>query len=642
MEGRHQTHVSTLEVLGVAEAEGDPSFQGVSLTKGRFGLLVGSVSLPRMGVWQTYLSVSNRLTGKDSSGAEADSVTIKMGPSLTRLTTVSTCYNKTNPDTGAVLWDVHFVFKGDELCYRFEFRSTREEQDAHMTVQTGVYQERHLPPLECMDDEGKRFRSSVVAELKMEEAQGKHRLANLIEELQRAEGSNSAVWDSDVINHYRQRYERSVFLKLIRAEVLLERTRVEASRSHASSTDHRPEYAGLSAEKEELLKRSREAYCARKTQSQGRVVSAGMAMVGKRLDVYEPSSNKRNKVAVEGGARADVRHELQEAGVPVGLHGEQARLAKDKDAALQSVLHSASDEGLVLLKRAEVHASVNAHVLEEVNAFRQEQTLEEAKRGQEKDDLAEQAQLKSAVEGAKEALTIARRQQVQLARERTLQQARFSPAKWALVCTPSTACEHLRCKAWGGPHGKGVRCLLCGKELTLLHLEESQKKGYGSGGDAWLDEAAQRHRKDGELGLRQSSDKARVERERLRLEKERREVELQEVYFYDFTYLRVLYDMDMRHKAVLKEAGKVRQGEEELDAVVLQPAQDERARREAEGLLIHEAKLDVDSLEHAQRPTPTFRAQDEARKAAYEEMKFVMNRIAHFQLRIAGTVYRVG
>ena len=44
-------------------------------------------------------------------------------------------------------------------------------------------------------------------------------------------------------------------------------------------------------------------------------------------------------------------------------------------------------------------------------------------------------------------------------------------------------CEHLHCKAWGDCYGKGVRCITCGKEITMTHEEEAQQKGLGSGDD---------------------------------------------------------------------------------------------------------------------------------------------------------------
>lgn len=119
--------------------------------------------------------------------------------------------------------------------------------------------------------------------------------------------------------------------------------------------------------------------------------------------------------------------------------------------------------------------------------------------------------------------------------------------------------------------GEGVRCMSCGKELTELFNEESQVLGYGSGCDPKLYADINRHRHD-EASFRADSSAhlLRVESERVRLEKERRVMEEDELYFYDFADLRVIYEFDQRHATAIKKSGTFRQGlqwtDRELDA----------------------------------------------------------------------------
>lgn len=130
----------------------------------------------------------------------------------------------------------------------------------------------------------------------------------------------------------------------------------------------------------------------------------------------------------------------------------------------------------------------------------------------------------------------------------------------------------------------------CSKELTRLHLEESQFKGYGSGCSPAFYEAVERHRLNEQSFRFTSSEQlATIEEERVRLEKERRIMDVDEVYFYDYHQLRVLHDFDKRHN--LHET----------------PSKSSKALRTS-----HIKDGDVEE----ERP-PTFRAEDERRKAQF-------------------------
>lgn len=141
-----------------------------------------------------------------------------------------------------------------------------------------------------------------------------------------------------------------------------------------------------------------------------------------------------------------------------------------------------------------------------------------------------------------------------------LTKVKFDPAIFKKAAPLAANCEHLKTKAWGDKYSKGVKCLMCGKELSQLDKEESQVYGYGSGADTWLVDAVRRHR-DNEASFRftKSEEITRVEVERRRLEKERREMEEQEGFFYDFQDLKIVYEFDQRHAKTIKRAGVFRQ-----------------------------------------------------------------------------------
>ena len=58
--------------------------------------------------------------------------------------------------------------------------------------------------------------------MRIDEQQGKFRETKLLEELVSIEESTSRWWDSDIVSKVPQRYERDYFLRILKAEILLE------------------------------------------------------------------------------------------------------------------------------------------------------------------------------------------------------------------------------------------------------------------------------------------------------------------------------------------------------------------------------------------------------------------------------------
>jgi hypothetical protein len=138
---------------------------------------------------------------------------------------------------------------------------------------------------------------------------------------------------------------------------------------------------------------------------------------------------------------------------------------------------------------------------------------------------------------------------------------RIAPEVFKVAVPQSRICEHIRSRTWGNEYGKGIKCLNCGKELTEIDKEDSQRLGYGSGTERWLYEAIKQHRENESSYRFKTAEELRiVEEERRRLEKERRDMEESNVYFHDFEQMRVLYDFDRRHANEIKPSGIFRQG----------------------------------------------------------------------------------
>jgi hypothetical protein len=127
-----------------------------------------------------------------------------------------------NPETGAVLYDVKFLLRGDKLAYKIEIFSSSTNALGHLAVLTGLYEEFEMKALETVPNpKGGRERvlSSYVRVLRVDERQGKMRLTKLLEELIAVEDSKSEIWDSDILQLTPQRYDRLFFLRILQAEV---------------------------------------------------------------------------------------------------------------------------------------------------------------------------------------------------------------------------------------------------------------------------------------------------------------------------------------------------------------------------------------------------------------------------------------
>jgi hypothetical protein len=669
---------------------------------------------------------------------------------------VGTYFNKVNPATGTVLYDVRHVFRGNAFSFRFDFSSSSSDPKKHLAVCTGIYEEFEMPDLEAVADPqnfGKtRVLSSYVKMIRLEEANGKLRETRLLEELIAVESSAALEWDSQILTQYLQRFSREYFLRILKAEILLqqENQKAVAQKKEEEAQQLKALMADADLNREAIIEQSKKKYMMKKRAFQRRFVDEANDLVGKRLILWDETENKWRTIVVEecnikwieSGLIAKIRHIIQEfdeghekIGKPFEIelakykyfHSPIQELDPDTvakmkekkswmdtidqlrydlkkkldmaDKALEKYkrkslkdlekskerIQSTFDhniyikgneiadypaakkkiksmvpsvlldmrKGVVIIdekKRRKDQAKdvARERFIEEWVAERRKD-LQRKFRGMDDevyDDIEDKVALhqqhchKLQYTAEQEILKYKNliRNQYLIIRKVYLEQAKFPKEVFKRVTPISYQCEHLRTKCWGDLYSKGVKCLVCGKELSSLHEEESQRLGYGSGASRVLWEAVSRHREDEENFRFKSNEELQlVEQERIRLEKERRIMQENECFFYDYQDLKVIYEFDHRHAKDIKNHGIFRQGlqwtKEELENFELKEKIRQKEKLEAQGL--PETLLeDFDPLAKVEDPPPTFRAADERRKAQYNDFLYGIGRLHNFRKKI--------
>jgi hypothetical protein len=281
----------------------DETYQnGITLGEDTSGFCLGVFDFPKNGLWELLIpiSLSVRSEDDDEPGNENDFISIRIGPTLGSMTYVGTYYNKINPDTGSVLYDVKHVMRGKKCAFRFDFSSSTSDKAKHLAVGTGLYEEFTMKALEQIPDPKNRGRerliSSYVKTIKIENMQQSMYETKLLEELISLEDCESKHWDSTIITKYPQRYSREFFLRILRAEILCEIKRNKALAKEELNIVGKSKIT----EKEAKLEWSRGRYVARKRALQQHVVDKGMDLIGKRLEVYDDVKNTwRHTVVVD-------------------------------------------------------------------------------------------------------------------------------------------------------------------------------------------------------------------------------------------------------------------------------------------------------------------------------------------------------
>lgn len=281
----------------------DETYQnGVTLGDDTTGFCLGVFEFPKNGLWELLIpiSLSVRIDDEDVPGNENDFISIRIGPTLGSMTYVGTYYNKINPDTGSILYDVKHVIRGKKCAFRFDFSSSTSDKTKHLAVGTGLYEEFTMKDLEQIPDPKnmgrERLLSSYVKTIKIENMQQSMYETKLLEELIALEDSQSHHWDSTIITKYPQRYTKEYFLRILRAEILCEIKR------NSTLVKEQLNSVGVTkiSEKEAKLEWSKGRYVARKRALQQHIIDKGMDLIGKRLEVYDDVTNTwRHTVVVD-------------------------------------------------------------------------------------------------------------------------------------------------------------------------------------------------------------------------------------------------------------------------------------------------------------------------------------------------------
>ena len=251
---------------------------GVTLGEEKMGYCAGMINLPKDSLWTILVTITKQGTGEVFDNPDpSDFVTVKIGATYTSLSTVGVFYNRVNPITGTVLYDVKHVFKGASFAFRFDFSSSTKDVRKHLAICTGLYEEYEMQAIETREDPANgrtKVLSSYVKVLRIDQQSGKFKDTKLIEELSNIESSDSPHWDSDILNNYSQRYSREYFLRILRAEILIQQdiaiaaAAAAAKKKEQSSFETKVIMAGADLNREAKLEMSMKRYITKKRLAQ--------------------------------------------------------------------------------------------------------------------------------------------------------------------------------------------------------------------------------------------------------------------------------------------------------------------------------------------------------------------------------------
>lgn len=300
---------------------------GVTLGEGTTGHCTGVIKLPKDCLWNLVITISRQGHGPEyDSQNSSDFVAVQIGNTVTSMSPVGTFFNRVNPNTGTVLYDVKHIYRGKSFAYRFDFSSVSDDPKKHLAVSTGMYEEYELKDLEVISDPkilGRtRVLSAFVKMIRLDEQTGKSRETHLLEELIMAEASSMKYWDSEIISQTLQRYSREFFLRILRAEILLyqEVCRAKKRREMEETVKLKALMSEAAVQKEANLEQSMKKYLMNKRATQRKKLDDGKDLVGKRLILWDDENYRWRNVTVqeclvswvENGLVAKVTHMVQE------------------------------------------------------------------------------------------------------------------------------------------------------------------------------------------------------------------------------------------------------------------------------------------------------------------------------------------
>lgn len=372
---------------------------GVTLGEHRWGFAVGMIELPKNAMWCVIVTVARQGSGQEFIHEdESDCVSVSLGGSIGTLQKALVCYNRFNPVTGSVLYDVKFIFRGDVLAYRFDFSSSSIDVKKHLAVSVGQFEEHEMKGIEVVenpDSRRQRVLSSYVKMMRIDEQQGKFRETKLLEELVSIEESTSKFWDSDIVSKVPQRYEREYFMRILKAEILLEQKSGNAKLMEV--LDKRAKVQAKLGKNLNKAEQSRDfaldQFMRRKRSKQSHVLEAAKALIGKRIEVFDPDKGVWRHVLIkdcvtrwlDNGLTACCTHVVHEHNEGMELIGHQFEVDLKKVRWFESAMQEMDEDAMLKWRRQkafekrlkEIDDAVNAKVEEFRSAYESFRTAEE-------------------------------------------------------------------------------------------------------------------------------------------------------------------------------------------------------------------------------------------------------------------------
>lgn len=341
-------------------------FEGVTLAKtSRSGICAGVISLPKLSLWNFLLTVT--MDGEMDRDV-IDTVVIHLGPSVDALVLVGSFTNTINPDTGTILYDVSYAVRSEIVAYRFEFTTTNPLAP-HLAVGVGCYEQYEMKPLEIFVEPSGRERmlSSYVKLLRIDEKQGKFRETKLLEELVALEGSSADFWDSDLVSHTSQRFNREYYLRILKVEILLEQKQGNAALAAAVSARSKALSVKLAnrqySHRDQKVEQSKTEFLQRKRARQSHVLDAGNALMKRRLEIFDSAQNRWRHVLVQScivrwldnGLTAKCTHSVQEHNEGNELLGVEFEVDLSKIRWFESAVQDIDDVAMERWRRQRVY-----------------------------------------------------------------------------------------------------------------------------------------------------------------------------------------------------------------------------------------------------------------------------------------------
>lgn len=279
---------------------------GISLGSETMGYCSGVINLPKDCLWSISVTITRQGRGPEYEHFDSslDFVSVKLGPTLSALSHIGIYYNRINPATGTVLYDVKHIFRGNSFAFRFDFSASTPDIKKHLAVCTGIYEEYEIQDLELVSDpknpKKHRVLSSYVKMIRVEEASGSLRETRLLEELIDVENAKTTYWDSQILAQTLQRFSREYFLRILKAEILLQQQqqRQLLLRKQKEAQSMGDMLADVDMAKEGRIEQSKKKYITKKRQIWRQRLDEARDLVDKRLVIWDKDESRWRNVKV--------------------------------------------------------------------------------------------------------------------------------------------------------------------------------------------------------------------------------------------------------------------------------------------------------------------------------------------------------